>query len=686
MLIVLIVPLYLNTYKNIKQRIIQEYLSKMEMGIRRLDFEMEIYQTIKQKMSNDTHYIRLKNLEKFDSSKQYSYLMEFTEYYQGQIKWNTLMSDSYIFFRNNNVAVSNNYQFDNIEPFFQYYINLDGMNYSQFREKIFNEALEFHLEYKENLSLKEEETDAIVVYVPIRQYIKNPPDAVIICFYRIQDLFEHMGISEYKQVFDYIALNDSIIYSNGKTPIAKGDSLICSGQKMNLTFKMSISKKYLLMHMRFFIVFVIIYFLLLLLVALFLEAVTLNILNKPLHNMVSMVESITGEKCKSHSGLQYLYHTVWKLRNENLYWDQTYNNITFNMLFLKELDDEECELFRKKHPNFSEPFLFVMFSGKYLMPEVLRLCLQQHNMNSNFLVEDPRKRLILFLNYNDELDIENLKNNLNSVLFDFKKHKVELVSSISTPCESLKDFYNAYRHVNHRNRFVDHSTIIDMSECKTEQKDAVKFDDMSLLYDYIIQGDAFNAKKCIYMQWYEIMENNSDEDMIKKLYFKQIDVLTDIASQINYKEEFAQYDENKKIDELAFSIEKSVDKICELINLKKQRDSNNEVLKYLDENFNKVDFGLIDVEERFGICGKTINKIIKEHYGKTFSDYIEEKRLRLAKTLLEQTDKGMSEVALQCGFANYITFYKFFRKHTGTSPNNFRQARIAERNIISNCN
>jgi len=105
-----------------------------------------------------------------------------------------------------------------------------------------------------------------------------------------------------------------------------------------------------------------------------------------------------------------------------------------------------------------------------------------------------------------------------------------------------------------------------------------------------------------------------------------------------------------------------------------------------DENFNKVDFGLIDVEERFGICGKTINKIIKEHYGKTFSDYIEEKRLRLAKTLLEQTDKGMSEVALQCGFANYITFYKFFRKHTGTSPNNFRQARIAERNIISNCN
>ncbi|UKI37507.1 MAG: hypothetical protein L6V93_05065 [Clostridiales bacterium] len=42
------------------------------------------------------------------------------------------------------------------------------------------------------------------------------------------------------------------------------------------------------------------------------------------------------------------------------------------------------------------------------------------------------------------------------------------------------------------------------------------------------------------------------------------------------------------------------------------------MLEFIGANFNKVNFCMADAEEKFGITGKTVNKIVKSRTGRTF--------------------------------------------------------------------
>jgi AraC-like DNA-binding protein len=59
--------------------------------------------------------------------------------------------------------------------------------------------------------------------------------------------------------------------------------------------------------------------------------------------------------------------------------------------------------------------------------------------------------------------------------------------------------------------------------------------------------------------------------------------------------------------------------------------------------------------------------------GKTFLDFLIEKRLELARTLLRDLTLSISEVALQAGFADPGYFAKVFHKQTGKTPGEWRR-------------
>jgi YesN/AraC family two-component response regulator len=52
----------------------------------------------------------------------------------------------------------------------------------------------------------------------------------------------------------------------------------------------------------------------------------------------------------------------------------------------------------------------------------------------------------------------------------------------------------------------------------------------------------------------------------------------------------------------------------------------------------------------------------------SFSDYVTMQRIRKANELLNETDKSINEIAMECGFPNISNFYRLYKKHTGTSP------------------
>ncbi len=65
--------------------------------------------------------------------------------------------------------------------------------------------------------------------------------------------------------------------------------------------------------------------------------------------------------------------------------------------------------------------------------------------------------------------------------------------------------------------------------------------------------------------------------------------------------------------------------------------------------------------------------IFKNAVGMGFHAYLNARRIENACCLLKQTDLPVEEIASLSGFSDIKTFYRVFRKETGTSPLNFRK-------------
>lgn len=68
-----------------------------------------------------------------------------------------------------------------------------------------------------------------------------------------------------------------------------------------------------------------------------------------------------------------------------------------------------------------------------------------------------------------------------------------------------------------------------------------------------------------------------------------------------------------------------------------------------------------------------LNKIIKKTTGRTATNWIYEMVLLEAKLLLKHTEMNISEIAFFLSFDDASYFNRFFKKHTGITPLNFRK-------------
>src|SRR5699024_6944702 len=67
-----------------------------------------------------------------------------------------------------------------------------------------------------------------------------------------------------------------------------------------------------------------------------------------------------------------------------------------------------------------------------------------------------------------------------------------------------------------------------------------------------------------------------------------------------------------------------------------------------------------------------ISRVFKNELGCNFSDYLTEKRMRLAAQLLAQPDGKVYRIAAQCGYADTSNFIRVFKRFYGVSPAEYR--------------
>lgn len=94
--------------------------------------------------------------------------------------------------------------------------------------------------------------------------------------------------------------------------------------------------------------------------------------------------------------------------------------------------------------------------------------------------------------------------------------------------------------------------------------------------------------------------------------------------------------------------------------------------KEMDEDPGKA-YSLEMLAAQCGFSQGFLCRVFKQVTGQTVFQYLAESRLRMAKTLLIDTNLPIKDICRQCGFQNESYFYHTFREKLAVSPVRFRE-------------
>jgi len=103
---------------------------------------------------------------------------------------------------------------------------------------------------------------------------------------------------------------------------------------------------------------------------------------------------------------------------------------------------------------------------------------------------------------------------------------------------------------------------------------------------------------------------------------------------------------------------------------------------YINRRYSDSGLSLNEVAEQVNFSPNHFSAVFSAETGVTFRDYLTGMRIEQAKKLLRTTRLKCAEVAYQCGYNDPHYFSIIFRKNTGLTPQQFRDASRKEKNRV----
>ena len=94
------------------------------------------------------------------------------------------------------------------------------------------------------------------------------------------------------------------------------------------------------------------------------------------------------------------------------------------------------------------------------------------------------------------------------------------------------------------------------------------------------------------------------------------------------------------------------------------------VFSYIEENYTDGSLSALAELLHHDFCW--LSREIKTKTGKTYTDFVQEKRLSQACFLLRNTDMNISDISTSVGSNNISYFHRLFNKYFGISPRKYR--------------
>lgn len=197
--------------------------------------------------------------------------------------------------------------------------------------------------------------------------------------------------------------------------------------------------------------------------------------------------------------------------------------------------------------------------------------------------------------------------------------------------------------------------------------------------DWLYDGEVFRK------QLAELREKMLPFNMLFKLLVKIEDALKHKYGDVFFKEELNLPYHFYSWDEVEEWLEFVHDKMKQSI---RERQLSDEVMKSIARAlqiiYDELDSPLLlnEVAERVNMSRSYFSACFKKVTGSSFNQYVREKRIRVAKEFLENTDYSIMEIALKCGWEDEKYFGKVFRQETGLLPSKYRKEKREKTRMV----
>ncbi len=101
------------------------------------------------------------------------------------------------------------------------------------------------------------------------------------------------------------------------------------------------------------------------------------------------------------------------------------------------------------------------------------------------------------------------------------------------------------------------------------------------------------------------------------------------------------------------------------------------VFDFIEANYHQS-LTLSDVAVAVGYSPSYLTNVVRRQTGQTVQNWIIERRMAAARSLLLETDERVEEIAAKVGYQCMVHFFRQFRRHHGTTPQAWRKLQLTQ--------